>query len=413
MLALSKMLTPPISIDSIQLTQVPPPKAAKRAPPIGYDMRTLRKQLEFLREEITDRAQTQALLYEQNDQLWKYLHELLNIHNQNATTLFHRANRRFKLSRNFKAWKKLTKDNLTEKITLHQVEIVNAYRMKKLIFSAWKSCTTFIETPTHSVLYYFKLETTAMFMRKRRIFHAWRKVAISEREELEALSETWPRKVMSRFLQNWLEADGRKSENGCEEKVGCFDLDKTSQETLLASLDTQDTQTKQHKRNGITNTWTSGGHAHNSPLSKYGSVSVRMPCLTTYIGWWIPFGNYGEGSRRRMNSTSKLPITTGAFGLEGVLGNVPALKEKKNIQQLKEYKLEFQRLQSLDALSRLSLLDKLKERDRNDRVLGEMEEFTRELRDTLPTFTGSRKLFPTFEIASRNLKKKSDTYNKT
>ena len=118
--------------------------------------------------------------------------------------LFHRANRRFKLSRNFKAWKKLTKDNLTEKITLHQVEIVNAYRMKKLIFSAWKSCTTFIETPTHSVLYYFKLETTAMFMRKRRIFHAWRKVAISEREELEALSETWPRKVMSRFLQNWL-----------------------------------------------------------------------------------------------------------------------------------------------------------------------------------------------------------------
>ena len=35
MLALSKMLMPPISIDSIQLTQVPPPKAAKRAPPIG------------------------------------------------------------------------------------------------------------------------------------------------------------------------------------------------------------------------------------------------------------------------------------------------------------------------------------------------------------------------------------------
>ena len=71
MLALSKMLMPPISIDSIQLTQVPPPKAAKRAPPIGklflldifffsqisimnvyvgYDMRTLRKQLEFLSE---------------------------------------------------------------------------------------------------------------------------------------------------------------------------------------------------------------------------------------------------------------------------------------------------------------------------------------------------------------------------
>jgi hypothetical protein len=118
--------------------------------------------------------------------------------------LFHRANRRFKLSRNFKAWKKLTKDNLTEKITLHQVEIVNAYRMKKLIFSAWKSCTTFIETPTHSVLYYFKLETTAMFMRKRRIFNAWRKEAISEREEFETLSETWPRKVMSRCLQNWL-----------------------------------------------------------------------------------------------------------------------------------------------------------------------------------------------------------------
>ena len=38
-------------------------------------------------QEITDRAQTQALLYEQNDQLWKYLHELLNIHNQNATTV--------------------------------------------------------------------------------------------------------------------------------------------------------------------------------------------------------------------------------------------------------------------------------------------------------------------------------------
>ena len=87
---------------------------------------------------------------------------------------------------------------------MHQVDIVNAYRMKKIIFSAWKSCTTFIETPTHSTMYYFKLETTARFMRKRRIFHAWRKVALSEQEELQRLAETWPSKVTSRYLQYWL-----------------------------------------------------------------------------------------------------------------------------------------------------------------------------------------------------------------
>jgi len=56
----------------------------------------------------------------------------------------------------------------------------------------------------HSVLYYFKLETTALIMRKRRIFHAWRKIAFSDRDELQRRADSWPRKVTSRFLQYWL-----------------------------------------------------------------------------------------------------------------------------------------------------------------------------------------------------------------
>jgi len=41
----------------------------------------------MLMQEINDRSETQTLLYEQNEQLWKYLHELVQIHNHNAVAV--------------------------------------------------------------------------------------------------------------------------------------------------------------------------------------------------------------------------------------------------------------------------------------------------------------------------------------
>jgi len=66
------------------IIKVPEPKPPVRPPPPGYDMRTLRKQLEYLNNEITDKVETQSLLYRQNEQLWCYIQELLEANKLNA-----------------------------------------------------------------------------------------------------------------------------------------------------------------------------------------------------------------------------------------------------------------------------------------------------------------------------------------
>lgn len=66
------------------IVKVPEPAAPKRQPPAGYDMRTLRKQLEFLTVEIEEREDTQNLLYTQNEQLWNYIQELMEANKANA-----------------------------------------------------------------------------------------------------------------------------------------------------------------------------------------------------------------------------------------------------------------------------------------------------------------------------------------
>ena len=69
------------------ITKVPEPKAPKKPPPPGYDMRTLRKQLEFYNDEIQERTETQALLYSQNEQLWLYIQDLLESSKTNGNMM--------------------------------------------------------------------------------------------------------------------------------------------------------------------------------------------------------------------------------------------------------------------------------------------------------------------------------------
>lgn len=113
------MFIKPLSIENINITQVPPPKPPKKPPPLGFYALSFpnfnftgnfwriwyayasetsgifercNPALYFIRlwclfgdwKEINDRTTTQSLLYEQNEQLWKYLHDLLHVHNQNA-----------------------------------------------------------------------------------------------------------------------------------------------------------------------------------------------------------------------------------------------------------------------------------------------------------------------------------------
>ena len=56
----------------------------KRPPPVGYDMKTLRKQIEFLTGELSSKDETESLVYTQNEQLWQYIHELLESNKENA-----------------------------------------------------------------------------------------------------------------------------------------------------------------------------------------------------------------------------------------------------------------------------------------------------------------------------------------
>lgn len=67
-----------------ELTIIPDPKPPRKAPLAGYDMKTLRKQIEYLQSEIDDRSDTQQLLFKQNQELWGYCRSLLECNKTNA-----------------------------------------------------------------------------------------------------------------------------------------------------------------------------------------------------------------------------------------------------------------------------------------------------------------------------------------
>lgn len=69
-----------------QLEKVSEPKPVKRIAP-GYDMRTLRKQLDQLHQDILDRVENQGLLYRQNETLWTYMMDLLDCNKTNAVKI--------------------------------------------------------------------------------------------------------------------------------------------------------------------------------------------------------------------------------------------------------------------------------------------------------------------------------------
>ena len=70
-----------------ELTKVPDPQPPKKAPLTGYDMRTLRKQIEFLQNEIQERMETQQLLYKQNEELWNYTQTLNQCNSSNENIM--------------------------------------------------------------------------------------------------------------------------------------------------------------------------------------------------------------------------------------------------------------------------------------------------------------------------------------
>lgn len=69
-----------------QLSKVSEPKPVSRIAP-GYDMRTLRKQVDQLNREILDRVDNQSQLYSQNERLWNYMKLLLESNKSNAVKL--------------------------------------------------------------------------------------------------------------------------------------------------------------------------------------------------------------------------------------------------------------------------------------------------------------------------------------
>ena len=67
-----------------QLERVPEPKPLKRAPVAGYDVKTLKRQVEFLQREITERERVHAQVYSQNEEMWEYIRDLINASHDNA-----------------------------------------------------------------------------------------------------------------------------------------------------------------------------------------------------------------------------------------------------------------------------------------------------------------------------------------
>lgn len=66
------------------LTKVTSFAAVKRAPVPGYDVKTLKKQVEFLQNEIENKVTTHRQLYRQNEELWTYTQQLLIANKANA-----------------------------------------------------------------------------------------------------------------------------------------------------------------------------------------------------------------------------------------------------------------------------------------------------------------------------------------
>ena len=67
-----------------QLTKVPAPGQRRRPPVAGYDIKTLRKQIEYLQDELSEKTVAHELLYVQNEELWKYTQDLLLANKSNA-----------------------------------------------------------------------------------------------------------------------------------------------------------------------------------------------------------------------------------------------------------------------------------------------------------------------------------------
>ena len=66
------------------ITHIPEPQPPKRVPITGYDVKTLRKQNEFLLGEIKEREERHVALYSQNRELWKYTENLIEASRVNA-----------------------------------------------------------------------------------------------------------------------------------------------------------------------------------------------------------------------------------------------------------------------------------------------------------------------------------------
>ena len=69
------------------LTKVAEPRPPKRVPVAGYDMKTLRRQVDFLQTEMEERESVQARLYAQNGELWSYSQSLAEAHARNASVV--------------------------------------------------------------------------------------------------------------------------------------------------------------------------------------------------------------------------------------------------------------------------------------------------------------------------------------
>jgi hypothetical protein len=67
-------------------------KSFQRISP-GYDMRTVRKQIEQLRQEIIDHVEVQGLVYNQNEILWNYLKDLYQVNERSSLVLNEEVNK--------------------------------------------------------------------------------------------------------------------------------------------------------------------------------------------------------------------------------------------------------------------------------------------------------------------------------
>ena len=79
---------PQLSIPALpKMISIPKPKPVKKLPPVGYDMRSLRKQMDILYVEIEDRAKWQDVVFKQNDDLWNYTASLLESNQVNVDSM--------------------------------------------------------------------------------------------------------------------------------------------------------------------------------------------------------------------------------------------------------------------------------------------------------------------------------------